>query len=178
MYAAGAPQGLLDTEGCGACKVLNEVGFTAAAAEAAFVDPQMVPGSSSMAPGDLHWAPDTRKALQLASELLTFTGKLARVFELAIGQLCSDRSREDAPGLVTAYIFVFEALLRCAGLLQLHNNPGPRPPAAAACVLPHRVNPCCLHTTCERSYCPVLSDILCRARSSGHTPYTLGRVGL
>jgi hypothetical protein len=85
------PQGLLDTEGCSACKVLNEVGLTAAAAEAAFVDPQMVPGASSMAPGDLHWAPDTRKALQLASELLQFTGELCRLSVSPkdwIGQVC------------------------------------------------------------------------------------------
>lgn len=67
-------QGLLDTDGCSACQVLNEAGLSADKAEAAFVDPQMVPTHKVMTAGDLHWAPDARKALQVAAELCTYTG--------------------------------------------------------------------------------------------------------
>lgn len=69
-----AAQGLLDTEGCRASAVLTAAGMSPAAAEAAFVDKQMVPTHSTMAGGDVHWAPDARKALQIAAELCTYTG--------------------------------------------------------------------------------------------------------
>lgn len=72
--AASVAQGLLDTEGCSARAVLKAAGMSPAAAEAAFVDQQMVPTHSMMAAGDLHWAPDSRKALQIAAELCTYTG--------------------------------------------------------------------------------------------------------
>lgn len=48
--------------------------MTAAVAEEAFVDKQMVPTHSVMSAGDLHWAPDARKALQIAAELCIYTG--------------------------------------------------------------------------------------------------------
>jgi len=67
-------QGLLDTQGCSAYQLLTAAGFAPAAAEAAFVDPDMLPRSSSTAPADLHWAPDSRKALQIAAESSQSTG--------------------------------------------------------------------------------------------------------
>lgn len=67
-------QGLLDVSSCSASKVLTEAGMSAAAAEAAFVDKQALPQHSITTPGDLHWAPDARKALQIAAELCTYTG--------------------------------------------------------------------------------------------------------
>lgn len=70
-------QGLLDTQGCSAYQLLTAAGFAPAAAEAAFVDPDMLPRSSSTAPADLHWAPDSRKALQIAAESSQSTGKEA-----------------------------------------------------------------------------------------------------
>lgn len=70
-------QGLLDAEGCSACQVLNAAGLSADKAEAALVDPQMVPAHSVVSAGDLHWAPDARKALQIAAELCTYTGACA-----------------------------------------------------------------------------------------------------
>lgn len=71
-------QGLLDTAESSACQLLLDAGMTAAAAEAAFVDPQMLPtaGSSGTFAGDLHWAPDARKALQIASLLSDAAGAL------------------------------------------------------------------------------------------------------
>lgn len=61
-------QGLLDTEGCRACELLNAAGLSAAAAEAVLVDPTMVPTSSSLSAGDLYFAPDAQKALRMAAD--------------------------------------------------------------------------------------------------------------
>lgn len=69
-------QGLLDTQGCSAYQLLTAAGFSPAAAEAAFVDPEMLPRSSSTIAGDLHWAPDSRKALQIAAEASQSTGMI------------------------------------------------------------------------------------------------------
>lgn len=66
--------GLFDVGGCSASQLLESAGLSAAAAEAALVDKDLVPQSRSMSPGDLHFAPDTRLALKLAAEAAEAAG--------------------------------------------------------------------------------------------------------
>lgn len=66
--------GLLDVPDCTASQLLQAAGLTAAAADAALVDPELLPKSSFMAAGDLHWAPDARVALTAAAEAAQAAG--------------------------------------------------------------------------------------------------------
>lgn len=66
--------GLLDVPHCTAAQLLQAAGLTAAAADGALVDPELLPKSSFMAAGDLHWAPDARVALGAAAEAAQAAG--------------------------------------------------------------------------------------------------------
>jgi hypothetical protein len=66
--------GLLDVPDCTASQLLQAPGLSAAAADAALVDPEMLPKSSFMGAGDLHWAPDSRVALTAAAEAAQAAG--------------------------------------------------------------------------------------------------------
>jgi ATP-dependent Clp protease ATP-binding subunit ClpA len=66
--------GLLDVPDCIASQLLQAAGLSAAAADAALVDPAMLPKSSFMGAGDLHWAPDARVALTAAAEAAQAAG--------------------------------------------------------------------------------------------------------
>jgi ATP-dependent Clp protease ATP-binding subunit ClpA len=59
--------GVLRTPRSAACELLSAAGLTPMAAEDTLVDAQALPQSSSMGPGDLHWAPDARTALDTAA---------------------------------------------------------------------------------------------------------------
>jgi hypothetical protein len=77
--------GLLDVPYCTASQLLQAAGLSAAAADAALVDAELLPKSSFMAAGDLHWAPDARVALTAAAEAAQAAGGYA---------LCAAMQRE------------------------------------------------------------------------------------
>lgn len=108
--------GLLDVPHCTAAQLLQAAGLTAAAADAALVDPELLPKSSFMAAGDLHWAPDARVALGAAAEAAQAAGlSAAGTPHLLLGLLtCSNTAVAatlDGAGIPAA---AFEGQVRAA----------------------------------------------------------------